>query len=517
MAPAEGARRDEPDRDSIDEEMEEREGAIAQLFDARTFRENAELVVARLERHLADSSLRGLELTRPSDLLEAARDLMQARGDESPGSWKERLEAILDLYVDTGIQVHSPGFMGRQFSGVIPLAGVFDLASSIVNQPSSFYEAGQLPNVAERLMAEELSRLVGWNADESAMVTTSGGSLANLTALLAARNDKLPWSWSRGLAGGKPGRRPAIAVSEDVHYCVPRAAGILGVGDEQVVRLPIDRRRRIVADEVRPSLDRAAARGLDVFCLVASAGTTSFGAIDPLDELAAIAEERDLWFHVDGAHGASLLVSDELRHKLEGIERADSFAWDAHKLMFVPAMCSLLFYKDKEKAHGAFRQQASYVFEKEPDEYTAYDSAGKNFECTKRPLIMNLWVLWSLYGRQAFATKIEHLCELAERAHGALREAPDFEPLHRPEMNILCFRYLPANLPPSRFEEFQLAIRNRIRRGGRFFISKVDVDGVPALRVVFMNHLTRLSHFRMLLDEIRREGQALLRADQRDV
>ena len=517
MATAERARPVETERDPLDGEMEEREGAIAELFDAPTFRRHAELVVARLERYLADSSLRGLALTRPSSLSQAARELMKAPAGDSPGWCEKRLEAILDLYIETGIQVHSPGFMGRQFSGVVPLAGVFDLASSIVNQPSSFYEAGQLPNVAERLMAEELSPLVGWNADESAMVTTSGGSLANLTALLAARNDKLPSSWSRGLAAGAPGPLPAIAVSEDVHYSVHRAAGILGIGDEQIVRLPIDRRRRIVVDEVRPSLERAAARGLHVFCLVASAGTTSVGAFDPLDELAAIAEERDMWFHVDGAHGASLLVSDELRHKLKGLERADSFAWDAHKMMFVPAMCSLLFYKDKEKARGAFRQQASYVFEKEPDEYTAYDSAEKSFECTKRPLIMNLWVLWALYGRQAFATKIEHLCELAERAHGALLEAPDFEPLHRPEANILCFRYRPANLSASRFEDFQLAIRNRIRRGGRFFISKVDIDDVPALRVVFMNHLTRLSHFRMLLDEIRSEGQASLRGDERDV
>src|SRR6185295_7490794 len=128
-------------------------------------------------------------------------------------------------------------------------------------------------------------------------------------------------------------------------------------------------------------------------------------------------------------------------YKLKGIEKVDSLAWDAHKMMFVPAACTLLFYKDKEKSYGAFRQEASYVFEKAPDTYTEFDSAEKNFECTKRPLIMSLWALWTLYGRALFADKIEYLCQLTGQAYQILRDQADFATIHQPESNILCFRY----------------------------------------------------------------------------
>lgn len=480
---------------------------LSDAFDPQRFRENAELAVSKLEAYLSDSSIRGLALTDPAVLLQAAKELMS---DKFAATDKEKLGAIIDLYIKTGIQVHSPGFMGRQFSGVVPLSGVFDFVSSIVNQPSSFYEAGQLPCVVERIMADEFNRFIGWVPGSFAMVTTSGGSLANLTAILAARNDKFPRYWAEGgeALSGQP--RPAIAVSEDVHYSISRAAGILGIGEEQIVRLPTNKKKQICMEQVRPALGAAESRGLKIFCMVGSAGTTSVAAFDPIDELAEIAKERNAWLHIDGAHGASLLVSDALRHKLKGIEKADSFAWDAHKMMFVPAMCTLLFYKDKAKSYGAFHQEASYVFEKEPDIYTEFDSAEANFECTKRPLIMNLWVLWTIYGQALFADKIEYLCRLSGQAYQVLKNEADFETLHQPEANMLCFRYLPANLCEEFISDFQVALWGRIRKEGKFFISKVDIDGKSALRVVFMNHLIEVGHFRMLLDEIRGTGKDLL-------
>ena len=486
-----------------------RRGLELDAFNPQLFRKNAEIILSKLEKYLSDSSIRGLALTNPFTLLQAAKDLMTQEDEDITSTEENRLEAIIDLYIKTGIQVHSPGFMGRQFSGVIPLAGLIDLISSIVNQPSSFYEAAQLPNVIERIMAEELNQFIGWERERFAMVTTSGGSLANLTALLAARNDKFPQIWAEGFSTVEGQSRPAIAVGENTHYCVRRAAGILGIGEEQIVRLPINHKDQICIDKVRSTLEVAEGRGLKVFCLVASTGTTSTGAFDRIDELAAIAAEKNIWLHVDGAHGASLLVSDQLRHKLKGIEKVDSFAWDAHKVMFVPGVCTLLFYKNKEKSYGAFRQEASYVFEKEPDIYTQFDSAEKNFECTKRPMIMNLWVPWAIYGKALFAKKIEYLCQLTQDAYEILRDEPDFETLHQPEANILCFRYLPLNYV-SLLPDFQVAIRNQIKKEGNFFISKVDIQGEAALRVVFMNHKIDTGHFRMLLREIRKIGQDLL-------
>jgi L-2,4-diaminobutyrate decarboxylase len=482
---------------------------LIEAFDARLFSENSEIAVARLAEHLADPSIRGLDLMDPATLDKEARYLM-VDGRNGATSAAERLSAIVDLYIRTGIQVHSPGAMGRQFSGVVPLAGIVDFVSSVVNQPSSFYEAAQLPNVAERIMADELNQYIGWDPKSFAMVTTSGGSLANMTALLAARNRAFPGFWEGGSANIDKDGSPAIAVSDEAHYSVSRAAGVLGIGEAQLVRLPVNGNQQICPDKARSALATAERRGLRVFCIVASAGTTSVGAFDPIDELADIARETNAWLHVDGAHGASLLISEKLRNKLRGIERADSLAWDAHKMMFVPAPCTMLFYRNKEYCTGAFKQHASYVFDEQPDIYSVLDSGDKNFECTKRPMIMPLWTLWAMYGRSLFAEKIDYLCQLTQDVYRIIKTDPDFEDLHSPEANILCFRYRPTDLRGWEIHKLQMAIRDRVKKRGNFFISKVNIDGVAALRVVMMNHRTNAEHFRMLLDEIRDAGQSLL-------
>jgi L-2,4-diaminobutyrate decarboxylase len=486
---------------------------INALFSPDLFRKNVSLVLDELETYLSDSSIRGLSFSSPADLLKSAASLMETKETEDSCAREEKIKKIIQLYIKTGIQVYSPGYMARQFSGVVPLAGAIDFVSSMVSQPSSFYEAAPLPNMVEHLMAEELNQFIGWPSDSYAMITTSGGSLATMTAMLAARNDKYPQFWSQG-AAGLHGLRPAVAVGEDVHYSVQRAVGILGIGEDQIVRLPLNKKKQIDVNKVPSVLDAAAQDGLDMFCMVVSAGTTATGAFDPLDALADITASRKIWLHVDGAHGASLLVSDKLRHKLNGIDKADSFAWDAHKTMFVPAVCTLLFYKNKAKSYRAFQQEASYVFEKKEEDYAVYESAKQNFECTKRPLIMSLWVLWAVYGRQLFAEKIEYLCKLTHNVWCLLQEQPDMEVLHEPECNILCFRYIPKGLPCSGtiLADVQLAIRNQLTKEGKFFISKVDIDGITALRVVFMNHTIDLSHVKMLLAEIRRIGQSLLAA-----
>ncbi|MFG2003952.1 pyridoxal phosphate-dependent decarboxylase family protein [Spirillospora sp. NPDC048911] len=491
-------------------------GLALEAFDSHLFRRNSATVTAKLEEYLDGTSIRGLRLTDPALLGRAARALMTRERQSIPALDEQKLSAIVDLYLRTGIQLHSPGYMGRQFSGVVPLAGVIELMTSVAGQPASFYEAGQLPNVVERIMADELNEFIGWDPERFSMVTTSGGSLANLTALLAARNRAFPRFWSDGAAAAGRRVRPAIAMGDNAHYSLSRAAGVMGIGEEQIVRLPVNRHGTICMERARPVLASAERRHLKVFCLVASAGTTSLGAFDPLEELADLAREKNLWLHVDGAHGASLLVSDRLRHKLKGIHRADSLCWDAHKMMFVPMPCTMLFYRNKEHGYGAFRQEASYVFEQEPDIYTALDSAEQNFECSKRPMIMSLWALWALYGPALFAEKIEYLCRLTQEIYHEVCAAPDFEALHRPEANILCFRYRPdSRLADAELHRLQLAIRNHIKAEGRFFISKVNVDGVAALRVVMMNHQITREHFQMLLDDVRNAGRTLLGNDQR--
>jgi L-2,4-diaminobutyrate decarboxylase len=475
-------------------------------FDRRHFSHAVALAHERLIHHLAEDEVEGLRQERPAALLREARSLMtDAESDSFDG---DRFTAILDLYLRTGIKVNSRGYMARQFSSVPPVAAVFDMVSAMAPQPASFYEAGPLPNVADKIIAEEFGKRLGWTPGSFEMVSTSGASLANMTAVLAARNRHFGRSWKEGVTRGARGR-PAVAIGADSHFSVSRICGILGAGEDQV-RLPLNDRRQICVEGSAAALDAAAQRGLDVFCIVAVAGSTSIGANDPLVALAELARARGAWLHVDAAHNGAFLVSDRLQQRVQGLELADSFCLDAHKTMFMPAACTLLFYRERGVAETAFPQKASYVFDPEEDEISRFESGVRNFECTKRPAILNLWITWALYGRRFFEAKLDYLVDLTRAAHDHLQSLPDFAVAHEPESNILCFVHSPARSAGLDIDRLQLELRNRVRDAGRYFISKVDLDGATVLRIVMMNHRIGIEDIAGLVEEIRRHGRDIV-------
>lgn len=479
---------------------------LGDVFDLGDFGRAVALSRDRLTEHLERDSVEGVRQEHPGELLREARALMS----EGETAFDQRRFAdILDLYLRTGIKVNSRGYMARQFSSVPPVSAVFDMVTALAPQPASFYEAGPLPNVADKLIAEEFGERLGWAPDSFEMVSTSGASLANLTAVLAARNHHFARAWKGGVRPDSRGR-PAVAIGADSHFSVSRIAGILGLGEDQVVRLPLNARRQIAVEHAGPTLDEAARGGLNVFCIVAAAGSTSTGANDPLQALAALARERGAWFHVDAAHNGAFLVSDHLRQRVRGLELADSFCLDAHKTLFTPAACTLLFYRERGLAAAAFPQKASYVFDPEEDEISRFESGVKNFECTKRPSILNLWLIWALYGRRFFEAKLDYLVDLTRTAHDHIRDLPDFTVSHEPESNILCFVHHPQGSAGLDIDRLQLELRNRVRDANRYFISKVDLDGATNLRIVMMNHRIGEADIVGLVEEIRRHGRDIV-------
>lgn len=476
-------------------------------YNLEDFSKAVEVAHEKLDAHLRCQEIRGVKLERPGILLELARKFMTAK--TNAGLDTDSFGEILDLYLRTGIRTNSRGYMGRQFSSVVPVSAVFDLVTAMAPQPASYYEAGQLANVADKLMAEEFGRLIGWPDGSFDMVTTSGASLANLTAVLVARNQHLKGSWSEGVDASS-NRRPGIAIGEDAHFSVSRLAGMLGIGQNQLIKLPLNNKRQICTKSAAATLDAAEKKGIDVFCLVATAGTTSVGAIDPLSALADLCRKRGLWLHVDAAHGGAFLVSDQLRSRLGGIEMADSFCLDAHKMLFMPALCTLLFYRDKSVAATAFPQVASYVSDPFEEEISKFQSGMKNFECTKRPSILNLWITWSLYGRSFIEEKIDYIVSMTKKSYEYIDSLPDFDAVHYPESNIFCFMYRPVGLREEQLGRLQLLLRDSIRAGGRYFLSAVTLDDRPVLRMVIMNHEITLSDIRDLTVEIRRHAKDIL-------
>ena len=380
---------------------------------------------------------------------------------------------------------------------------------SITNQVMAIYEMGPWASSVEQAMIDALGEEVGWRPGEFAGLITHGGSLANTTALLTARNVALGDAWESGLPA-RTGKPPVLVAHAEAHYCIARSAGILGLGTRQVIRAELTNERKIDPERLDNTLVQLKREGRPVIAVVACACATPIGAFDSLSDIADVCARHDVWMHVDAAHGGAALLSEKYRHLVRGLERADSFICDAHKMLFVPALCAFVFYKNAGHRFEAFRQDAPYLFDPSDPGLAEFDSGLKTIECTKRAAAFGLWGLWSTFGRQLFADLVDVTFDLGLTFYEMLLEVEDFEPLHRPECNIVVFRHLPRHIrdkSPAEIGEFQLELRKAITRSGDFYLVPTKFAGHGALRVTLINPLTTRQHLERLLESLRAHGR----------
>ena len=394
----------------------------------------------------------------------------------------------------------------------MPVGGLFDAVGSITNQAMAIYDMGPWATAAEWAMVDHLGRQIGFPAGQFCGLVTHGGSLANLTALLTARNVTLRDSWKKGTINN--GHQPVLLAHSDAHYSVARSAGILGLGTNQVLRVGLDKQRRMDPQRLTDMLRDLRTHNREVAGVVACACSTPVGAFDDLNALADICERYGVWMHVDAAHGGSACLSARYRHLVSGLHRADSVVWDAHKMLFVPALCGFVFYRDRAHRFEAFQQDAPYLFDPAAPGLAEYDSALRTIECTKRAAAFGLWGLWSLFGPQLFADLVDITFSMGRTFYEKLSAAPDFQVLHEPQCNIVVFRHVPqalAGAPEEVVSNFQLSLRRRLVESGEFFIVSTKLDGVGALRVTIINPLTAPEHLDRLMNALRETGAQLIK------
>lgn len=422
-----------------------------------------------------------------------------------------RFLELLDAILSRSINLHHPRYVGHQVAPPPPLAAVFDAVSSLTNQGAAIYEMGPWAAGVERALIAELAQAFGLPREGFTGFATHGGSLGNLTALLTARSIQFPEAWQNGFEAG---RQPVLLVHADAHYCVSRAAGILGIGTSRVIELALDGERRMDVGALRAKLADVQRERIPVLAVVACACTTMTGAFDRLNEVADVCRDFGVWLHVDAAHGGAVALSSRHRYLLAGIERADSFVCDAHKMMFAPALCAFVFHRHPERRFATFAQEASYLYDPTSNGDADFDHGLLTVECTKRAMTYTLWGLWSLLGPGIFEDLVDRTFDLAGQFAAELEAAEDFQLLHRPESNIVVFRYVPAALAGDAegLGTFNRRIRREIIESGRFYFVQTTLEGSGALRAVVMNPLTTVTDLRDLMDEIRQVGQHLLRS-----
>jgi L-2,4-diaminobutyrate decarboxylase len=492
---------------------------IAAAYDPSALEAAGVRLMATLADHLRRVESRRskvLNWSDPATLVDEARGWLDGRQHESSALQNndrlaDRISEIARRSLARGQNLHHPRYVGHQVPASVPLASLFELVGIATNQVMAIYEMGPWATAVERAVIDAVGERLGFSPGQFAGLVTSGGSVANLTGLLTARNVTLGNAWSAGLAGRRPA--PVLVAHSDAHYSVTRSAGILGLGTEQIILAQLDAGRRMDADRLEEMLRDLRSRGVPIVAVSAAACATPIGAFDPLLDIADVCRRHEVWLHVDAAHGGALAFSRRYCHLLAGIEQADSVVCDAHKMMFMPALCAMLFYRNRAHRIAAFHQDAPYLFDPAAPELAEYDSGVVNLECTKRAAAFSVWGMWSLAGTQLFADLVDVTMDLAKRFHALLREADDFEPLHEPQCNIVAFRYLPQELPAApaaQIDALQLRLRRAVIESGEFYLVQSRIDGRPVLRTTMMNPLTNDEDLSALLECLRKYGRGLV-------
>ena len=405
------------------------------------------------------------------------------RADHGPAELEEELGIALGAEGSTFEEVAgkikrilaaTPSAAGRRFfnqlfGGRDPIAVAAEMLTAMTNTSMYTYKVAGPQVLVEREVLARMAAAVGYEDGEGTL--SPGSSLANLTAMLIARNEAITEARERGLGG----ERLTVYTSAEGHYSIRKAAGILGIGRANVREIPTDGAGRMEVGRLADALSADRDRGDRPLMINATAGTTVLGAFDPIAEIAHLARQHDVWLNVDGALGGSVVLSRRHRQLAAGAERADSFVWNAHKMMGVPLPCSALLLRRRGLLARHLNEAADYLFQSEADEL---NPGTRSLQCGRRNDALKLWAAWQLHGDRGFEERIDRQFELARHAAAVITEDPELELVMEPPSINVCFEVEGRS---------SAAVCDRLDREGRLLVGHGSAGGRRAIRLVCIN------------------------------
>lgn len=398
---------------------------------------------------------------------------------DEPRGMQEALRFFHEQANTVGLNPASGGHLAYIPGGGVYPTALGDFLAAISNRYAGIYYAGHGAVRMENALIRWMCRLVGYPATALGNLA-SGGSIANLIAITTARD-------SKGVNSTEV-PRAVIYLTRQVHHCVQKALRIAGLGESVIRYIPMDERYRMDAAALREQVAADQQAGLRPFLLVGSAGTTDTGAMDPLNDLAQVAEENDLWFHVDAAYGGFFILLDELQPLFQGIERSDSVAIDPHKGLFLAYGLGAVLVKDVAALQRSHYYQAGYL-QDVIDEQSEPSPADLSPELTKHFRGLRLWLPLQLYGLDPFRAALEEKIWLCRYFYEKVQEL-DFEVGPYPELSVMIYRYVPKNGDAN---VFNARLVEEVRKDGRVFLSSTTIDGVFWLRLAVLSFRTHKS------------------------
>ncbi|WP_350285427.1 aminotransferase class I/II-fold pyridoxal phosphate-dependent enzyme [uncultured Croceitalea sp.] len=467
------------------------DSVLKRVFDIEVFEHTAQKVTKELIKHL-----------RATLQEEHEKTLSWNTPDKELNYWKDFLETgnqetfFKEIFKRT-THTHHPKYVGHQVSAPAPITVLTAMISAVLNNGMAVYEMGMSPSAIEKVVTDSICKKIGY-ASGYAGLLTSGGTLANLTALLSARRAKVAHDiWNEGYA-----QPLGVMVCEQAHYCIDRAAKIMGLGENGIIKIASKADFSMDTAQLEQAYEEAISSGIKIFAIVGSAPSTPTGAYDNLNAIAEFAKAKDLWFHVDGAHGGAAIYSNKYRYLLRGIEQSDSVVIDGHKMMLMPTITTALLFKNKQHAKHTFSQTADYLLDTVEEE-DWINSGKKTFECTKTMMCMHWYVLLKFYGDQLFDEFVTRQYDLAKTFEEIIIKDNDFELATSPMSNILCFRYCPSGLDDNEINRQNAHIRQMLLEDGEFYMVQTKLRNRLYLRTSLMNPFTTKTHLQQLLKKIK--------------
>jgi glutamate/tyrosine decarboxylase-like PLP-dependent enzyme len=404
-------------------------------------------------------------------------------------SFDEILKEI-ENYLKFSVNTSHSQFFNQLFSGFNFPAFVGDVCSGLANTTMATFEAAPVATLIEEALVRKMCGLMGFNKGEGIFV--SGGSQANMIATLCARNKVLPQAKRSGLT--KNGKL-VMFVSDQSHYSFYNAANILGIGAKYVMKVKSDSHGRMIPRELEKGIKKTIREGHIPFFIGATSGTTVLGSFDPLHAIAPIAKKYKIWFHVDACFGGSVILSSRYRRLLAGSERADSIAWDPHKMMSIPLICSVILIKKK----GTLLKTCSaagteYLFHSEKD--SLHDLGRMSLQCARKVDALKLWLSWKFYGDKGYDRIITNLFNLADYTTKFVKRHERLELLAPRNSVSVCFRYVVRKGINS--NHFTIMLRDQLHKTGKSLVNYASIHNRSAIRLMITNpHLTKkeINHF----------------------
>ena len=434
--------------------------------------------------------------SQPSADVEGGEELARTFVEPAP-SGPHSLESVLDRLrpaIRKTFNTAGPGYLAFIPGGGIMSAAIADFIAASTNR----YVGVRPPSPALAQIEETaiawLARIMGY-PETAGGILTSGGSLSTLSAIVAAREAKLPEDFSRG----------TIYVSEETHYCVPKAARIAGFRDGQVKRVAVDARRRIDPKELARNIEMDLKKGLHPFLVIANVGTTNTGAIDEIPRVISIARSHSMWVHADAAYGGFFRLASEGPSLMPEIEECDSITLDPHKGMFLPYGTGCLLVRDPETLKRAHSMDAEYLHDVRAQASPNFSDLSPELSRDFRGL--RIWLPLVLHGLDAFRDAIEEKLMLTRWAYDRLRKDARFEILDEPQLSVIAFRLKGEGPESDRLNE---ELQKRVNRRGRVFLSSTKLDGRYVIRLCVLSFRTHMDRVREAVEAIRAEADALL-------